>query len=333
MKPEFPRVNFAIRSILNFYEIQYIEDYLDFWSGKREWWKEYGQNWFKYALKSFERMDDEIYQTIHTTNHNTQVELFELLKDWLTDYRIEQVAEKAILRQLDIENQNRLKRHEEEVEKKTEEYFQSEDRKHAHLEEYTNEVNSLLQLWWHPQYKYNPWWNSPEKEKKINYNFYCIKEEPDLISDEPLSQYFELVSYLIEKFKETLRPHMEKYNAGKIACNNYVTIQALYVEQPALPPAPFGEAKATNEQIIWQKNDTDLLEMITALTEIKSLQNKTGNLTRADAIKSFENFFGIEIKDAESKLVRATERKKSRAPFINSMKTAFEQYCENKNEK
>lgn len=85
--------------------------------------------------------------------------------------------------------------------------------------------------------------------------------------------------------------------------------------------------------LVWNKRDTDLLELITALVESRSIQNSTGSLTRTEAISTFQKIFGIEIKDAESKLSRATERKKSLTPFLDDLKLSFEQYCYRKVEK
>ena len=85
--------------------------------------------------------------------------------------------------------------------------------------------------------------------------------------------------------------------------------------------------------LIWTKSDTDLLELITALMEIKAINNIDHNLTRKDAIEIFSKIFGREIKDAESKLSRATERKKDISPFLNSLKESFDNYAIKKEQK
>jgi len=43
--------------------------------------------------------------------------------------------------------------------------------------------------------------------------------------------------------------------------------------------------------------------------------------------------FNVDIKDAEGKLTRATDRKNNRTPFIDSLRTAFETYADGKEEK
>lgn len=83
-------------------------------------------------------------------------------------------------------------------------------------------------------------------------------------------------------------------------------------------------------QLAWNRNDTDLLELVTALIEMKAINNKTNTLTRKAAIEIFSKIFGIEIKDAESKLSRATERKKDISPFLTALKESFDNYVHKK---
>jgi hypothetical protein len=85
-------------------------------------------------------------------------------------------------------------------------------------------------------------------------------------------------------------------------------------------------------KIKWQKTDTDFLELVTALYESKAVNNESKNLSRKDAIKYFAEIFDIEIKDAESKLTRATDRKKDTSPFLTKLKEAFDSYCQKKDE-
>jgi len=97
------------------------------------------------------------------------------------------------------------------------------------------------------------------------------------------------------------------------------------------PPVKDGRGPLNlNPTIIWSRSDTDLLELITALVESKAIRNEEKTLTRKDAIEYFSKVFRIEIKDAESKLSRATERKKDVSPFLSDLKHAFDNYANNK---
>jgi hypothetical protein len=84
--------------------------------------------------------------------------------------------------------------------------------------------------------------------------------------------------------------------------------------------------------LIWCKSDTALLELIAALMEIKAVNNHQNNLTRKEAIDTFSKLFGIEIKDAESKLSRATERKRD-VSFPTALKESFDNYVIRKDQK
>lgn len=87
------------------------------------------------------------------------------------------------------------------------------------------------------------------------------------------------------------------------------------------------------KQIVWKKSDTDLLELVTALDEMEAIGIKGHDLTRKDAIEFFSNMLGKEIKDAESKLSRATERKKDVSPFLSALKESFDNYAIKKEQK
>ncbi len=85
--------------------------------------------------------------------------------------------------------------------------------------------------------------------------------------------------------------------------------------------------------IEWNKTDTDFLELVTALIESRSIKNIENNLSRKQAIKELSLFFNLEIKDAESKLSRATDRKKDASPFLTTLKDSFDDYCRRKDER
>jgi hypothetical protein len=81
----------------------------------------------------------------------------------------------------------------------------------------------------------------------------------------------------------------------------------------------------------WKKSDTDLLELIVALNESGSIFSNNTAMTRKQTIEFFEILFGKSLKDAESKLSRATERK-DKSPYLSFLKQTFENYSDNKNQ-
>jgi hypothetical protein len=90
------------------------------------------------------------------------------------------------------------------------------------------------------------------------------------------------------------------------------------------------QSKKVSSNLSWKKSDTDLLELIVALNESGSIFSNNSAMTRKQTIELFEDLFGITIKDPESKLSRATERKKDPAPYLSSLKQTFENYSKKK---
>lgn len=85
----------------------------------------------------------------------------------------------------------------------------------------------------------------------------------------------------------------------------------------------------------WEGHDTDLIELITALLENKSIKvkvSKDGKTHRNEVIRQFEQIFEIKLKDSESKLSRATERADN-SVFLSTLQKAYKIYANNKLEK
>jgi len=83
-------------------------------------------------------------------------------------------------------------------------------------------------------------------------------------------------------------------------------------------------------KLSWKATDTDLLELIVALIETNSVLLNDSKLSRKELVRNFEQIFSINLKDFESKLTRATERKKDTSPYLTKLKLAFDNYCERK---
>ena len=82
--------------------------------------------------------------------------------------------------------------------------------------------------------------------------------------------------------------------------------------------------------ITWEYTATDLLELVTALYEAGAINNTKEDLTRKDVIKFFEFIFNYPIKDAESKLSKATAVRKDPTPFLDSLTKTFIHYSSEK---
>lgn len=245
MKPFFPRVNYGINSALGFYKIDCIVDFFDLWSGKQDWWSIYATDAIKDAERAFNAMADEISQTIHTCNENTQVELFEWLKDWMGDYRIASVAEELIIEEVALENAKRMKQFNEKVAEEQAKFHESPKRKLKHKEEYIDEQIPLLYS------SIEPWMYRmiyPNSEKKINYNFYCVKEEPGLLPESLLPKYFVLVDDIIRKFRNAAAPYIKRYDAGSIVPSHHLRLESIVIERKALPVGETKTAEVITER-------------------------------------------------------------------------------------
>lgn len=85
---------------------------------------------------------------------------------------------------------------------------------------------------------------------------------------------------------------------------------------------------------VWKSSATDMLELITALYQNKSIERRDGKLlTRKEITEYFQQMFDIEITDIEGKLNKATNRKINQTPFLNNLAVQFVNYAEGKEAK
>ncbi len=84
------------------------------------------------------------------------------------------------------------------------------------------------------------------------------------------------------------------------------------------------------EHLIWNRTDTDLLELTTALYESKAIRSSSGKFNKKHLLQTFEKLFHHTVKGAGSKLTRARDRKTETAVFMEELKTAFSDYVSRK---
>ena len=139
--------------------------------------------------------------------------------------------------------------------------------------------------------------------------------EPFGKSRTPVSEtYFEKMNRLCSIEMERIEKEMEHERNAAIYQHNR---QAL-TGKNRLPDTP---------GFNWNGTDTDLLELSVALLKTNTITRKDGKrMTQKELKEAFEKMFGMEIKDAKAKLSNAVQRKKSLAPFLESLATAFEEY-------
>lgn len=97
---------------------------------------------------------------------------------------------------------------------------------------------------------------------------------------------------------------------------------------------PEDNNKVAVQNFKWTGTPTEFLELFTALYKSECIKRKDNSpLTRKDFLTYFQQLFMIEIKDLEGLLARATNRKTNRTPFLDSLKTVFENYADEKLER
>ena len=179
-------------------------------------------------------MEAEINQTIHTANTNTQVYLFEFLKDWLNDWRITSVHQREIFRVADEYNERTEKAYLAKIEEQDAEFRKSADyNSREHLEEY--EQPKVFES------PYPKWINHyfGGDNKKVFKKFICRLEGPELIDYPYLREYFDFVDGILSNFRRIVNKYVSLYDAGKIVSSVDKITERMVLAQaepPALPP-------------------------------------------------------------------------------------------------
>lgn len=84
---------------------------------------------------------------------------------------------------------------------------------------------------------------------------------------------------------------------------------------------------------VWKSSATDLLELVAALYQNKSIVRADGKpLTRKELIEYFQKLFDMEIIDIENKLTKAGNRNKNTA-FLDKLSQQFREYVAGKEAK
>jgi hypothetical protein len=205
----FPFKNIATNSFLNLTDDR--ENIYDFILTQQDKYP-FAENYFLARVEHFKdslpNFENEILQIINTTNQATIDAYFqELLGN--VKYIRQKIALEEIQATVSKWNDETLKTFEEKVEKDTEDYFKSEDRKRKHLEEYEDwDFSGLFGLFGNKQ--------EAKKVKRINHNFFCIEKQPDLIDESYCKEYQTFLAGLAEEYLEIARRYGIPYSKGEI---------------------------------------------------------------------------------------------------------------------
>lgn len=178
------------------------------------------------------------------------------------------------------------------------------------------------------------------------FDFIQLKEECDALESYTLKR--NLINERMIDFQQWqmlydnvgVADNLNAYFYSKLYYPNFITLckselnrYSLYqqdVAEKAVAPTP----QQCIPQYVWKSSDTDLLELVAAIYQNRSIERKDGKtLTRKELVDYFQQIFDLKIKDPEGKLTRATSRKLNITPFLDTLKIAFENYGQEKDEK
>lgn len=204
----FPFKNLALNNLIPFFEEERMKEFVKYKSESDEWRKEHFENDIAYYRERLPNFENEILQIVNTTNQETIDFYFKELSENY-DYLKELLDKENFIQQIEDWNNQAHIEYAELVEKKTNEYFEKEERnKFGHLEKYeTFEFSGLFPIFGNSEAK---------KVTKTNYNFYCIEETPDLIPIEFTDEYYELVLELSKEFMAIAAKYGQPWTKGEI---------------------------------------------------------------------------------------------------------------------
>lgn len=215
----FPFRNLTINTLLEFFQQEKVSDYSDIKSGKNIW-KEDSFNsqiaMWKNGLPNFE---NELLQVINTTSQESIDEYFRNLVSGI-NYLFNTIKKDYFNASILKWNEQILLDFSEYVNRKSAEYFNMDDRKRKHLEEYED--------WVFDGSMFGYLKAEMVKVKKVNYNFYCVEATPELISLGIVDEYFDLINALYLQLVEIVKDHAISWLDGKLKSK----IETQYIPKP-----------------------------------------------------------------------------------------------------
>jgi hypothetical protein len=230
MQPRFPRIEDAIRYTLEYYSIGKIRDHFFRYAGTEHGYStpHHLDTWYDLMFDLHARMDDEINQTVFTSNNATQVYLFEELKLWLQDNRIASVNEYSIINSILEYNERINSEFIQSIQAKEEAFRLSENYYRPHEEVYEIEIPASVHFFT-KQYQ-------PAHKRIVKHNkFFCVENKPELIelTKEYFDKYVQVVQSIINNFKKIIEAQITRYEAGQ-----FLPIQTIIIENQKMLDSP-----------------------------------------------------------------------------------------------
>ena len=207
MELTFPFRNITLNSLLDFFNEEHVRNYLQ----AREDIDEFDESYFAKQIEFYKdylpNFDNEIQQICEISNQETIDFLFEELSSDINLIK-ETFTKEELLARIKQWNDIELKRYEESVASKVEQFFKQPNRKLKNLEEYEPIFSE--------QYLLVVPIGEKTKSKVINHNFYCIEETPKIIDETIVDDYFKRVKELAKLYIETASQYGRRWEKGEI---------------------------------------------------------------------------------------------------------------------
>lgn len=297
--------NLAVNNLLGFQEKDFVFDFFHYYQShgiiKPNKFKETDYyrrkldkkvEWYENALQSFKK---EINQVIHTTHQLPINQYFEDIKkyrSWLCV--IEEDKLRFKFNGWNEENYNAFIK---EVEEEAEKYFQSENRKMKHLEEYDVPDYSIFGFALSTDN-----FGLPRTRKEINYNYFAVEEIPSLIDLTFMPEYLHFLNYVNEKFASAVDEYIDLYDRGKIVSSSTTIVnhvEVLQVAQAIVPGTNKKQLPDRNKQKIkWNRTPQEFVELFSPMITGRSIYLNKESESDTDPIVSllYDTF---EIKKAK----------------------------------
>lgn len=272
MKTTYAFRNLAVNSVLNFQKEEFVYDFFNYFQSKSPIRSSafFGEETYKNKLAikvekytaTLQSFENEIKQVIHTTHQTVINQYFEELREYKEWLGI--IDESKLSFTFSSWNDDTYAEFLKKVDEESAKYFQSENRKMKHLEEYeTPDSWSILNLLSHAQY------GQPKMAKQRNYNFYTIEMIPDILDLQFFPTYVSFLTGVIEQFNSLVTKYIAQYDNGKIVSNSTVIVNHLDVLQAVNVFTPDAKKKLLPEpkrqKIKWNGTPKEFVELFAPL--------------------------------------------------------------------
>ncbi len=228
MKPVFPRINKAIQFTLEYYSRGQIIEYIEAYAQIAKNGSSYSykvDNWEELLFDLHDQMEQEILQTIYTSDHNTRVIMFEELREWLEiDWRLKSEPNWIFFwKTVDEHNEKVNSELEQKLEMEVAKFQDTEEYKTlGENEEYEKEVHSSP-LWSLGQKTYS------YKTTKINRKYYCNEIHSKFLDYYQVKPYRDFVKKIVGNFRLKIEKHLKLFDEGK-----YLSLQEIATQKENL---------------------------------------------------------------------------------------------------